>query len=555
MKIFYQKLLIALLVLSINPHDNWAQNTVGLLTYDSAKVAPGYNLVFPHNQSTVHLLDNCGRTVHQWPDDANWRPGNSVYLTEKGNLIKCKRENVSNMDPIWAGGGGAIVEVLNWENELLASFEQNDSLYRLHHDIAPLPNGNILMIVWEYHSEDAAIQAGRDASTLAQNKLWSEVIWEWDPVLDSIVWEWRVWDHLIQDHDASKDNFGDVGIHPERIDINYDEHDGHPDWLHMNALGYNPVLDQIIMSVPYFNEVWIVDHSTTTEEAASTTGGLSGKGGDLLYRYGNPATYRQGTIADKKLAFQHDCKWVNPTAMPGDDDFGLLSVFNNRIAENTSPMVIWNPRNEDQTDYLLEEGSFGPEGFTREIFHPDSLSIGVSTGLSSAEVLPNGNVLILSGRWGFAYEITPDNQVVWEYRIPLKGGSPVDQGTELAVNNNITFRMSRYAPDHPAFVGKDLNPGAFWELNPNPETCTSTVVDVDSAIPSQELIEVFPNPTRDILNIRMPRRSMVQLFDARGQRMAAWEFGTGNHQINLSAYPRGFYFLKAKGEAIRLIRY
>jgi hypothetical protein len=61
-------------------------------------------------------------------------------------------------------------------------------------------------------------------------------------------------------------------------------------WNHMNSIDYNPTFDQIAMSVRGNSEVWIIDHSTTTAQAKGHTGGKYGKGGDLLYRYGNPET-------------------------------------------------------------------------------------------------------------------------------------------------------------------------------------------------------------------------------------------------------------------------
>ncbi|MGC8644373.1 MAG: hypothetical protein ACP5XB_31305, partial [Isosphaeraceae bacterium] len=59
-------------------------------------------------------------------------------------------------------------------------------------------------------------------------------------------------------------------------------------------------LDQILLSVHSFSEIWIIDHGTTTAEAATHKGGRSGKGGDLLYRWGNPQAYRAGTAADQQ---------------------------------------------------------------------------------------------------------------------------------------------------------------------------------------------------------------------------------------------------------------
>lgn len=522
-----------------------AQNTVGLLSYQVDKAFEGYNLLFPHNQSTVYLLDNCGQIVHSWADEDHWRPGNSVYLTDQGTLIKCKRENNSIMDPIWAGGGGAVVELRSWDNELIASFERNDSLYRLHHDVAPMPNGNILMIVWENQSYEAAIAAGRDTSKLAQNELWSEVIWEWDPVADSIVWEWRVWDHLVQDYDATQDNFGDVASSPGRIDINYDEHNGHPDWLHMNAIDYNPVLDQIIMSVPYFNEIWVVDHSKTSAETA-------GDAGDLIYRYGNPQAYRQGTAEDQKFFFQHDCKWTRSNAQPGDPDFGQLSIYNNRVRENFSPMFIWNPLVSNK-DYAFVNERFGLGQEIREIFHPDSLDIAASSGLSSASLLPNGNALLLAGRWGFAYEVTPNDEVVWEYRVPLQGGAVVAQGTELSINNNITFRMDRYAADHPAFAQKELVPQGFWELMPDSTVCPSVAVSTYTTVLPEKIFSFFPNPAAHQVQIETSQDMPLVLLNGQGQQLMHWELTAGRNFLSLGFLPKGMYILKAQQQTELLV--
>lgn len=522
-----------------------AQNTVGLLSFDEDQTQEGYNLIFPHNQSTVFLLDNCGRVAHQWTDTDDWVPGNSAYLLENGNMVKCKRGTVPINDPIWAGGGGQIVEVRSWENEILYQFERNDSLYRLHHDIAPMPNGNILMILWEYHSYEEAIAAGRDTAKLDQKKIWSEVIWEWNPRLDSIVWEWRAWDHLIQDYDADQANFGTVRNHPELIDLNYDEHNGHPDWLHINAIDYNPVLDQIILSVPYFNEAWIVDHSTTTAEAATNTGGQAGKGGDLLYRFGNPATYRQGTIEDKTLFFQHDVKWLDSKANETDPLFGQVSVYNNRVGNNLSTMGIWNTLQTGTTEYLFENGRFGPIEFDQTIVHPDSINRAASTGLSSAAILPNGNALLFAGRWGYGYEINPQGQVVWEYIVPLMGGNPVEQGSELNIGNNITFRMDRYFPDYPAFIGRDINATEFLELNPNPVNC-AFIVDTEELSTQSTLINIYPNPSFGTLNIETEEWTdvLLELYNLNGHLVQQERFIGLQKKWDISQLTQGMYILK-----------
>ena len=85
------------------------------------------------------------------------------------------------------------------------------------------------------------------------------------------------------------------------MDINYlgNQPTGVADWMHANAVDYNEDLDQIMISAREFNEVWIIDHSTSTAEAASHSGGMYGKGGDLLYRWGNPEAYGRGDSTDR----------------------------------------------------------------------------------------------------------------------------------------------------------------------------------------------------------------------------------------------------------------
>ena len=166
-------------------------------------------------------------------------PGNTAYILENGNLVKTKRLASVAGNPIWAGGGGAIVEMRDWDNNLLWDFEINNAQARLHHDIAPMPNGNIIMIVWELKTKQEAIDAGRDTALLVDEELWPDYIIEVDPIADSIVWEWHVWDHLIQDFDSTKANYGVVADHPELVNLNYVFANGVDDWMHTNAIDYN----------------------------------------------------------------------------------------------------------------------------------------------------------------------------------------------------------------------------------------------------------------------------------------------------------------------------
>ncbi|MDH3649031.1 MAG: aryl-sulfate sulfotransferase [Saprospiraceae bacterium] len=527
----------------------FSQNhTVGLLSFDPDRSFPGFNLVFPHNQSTVFLLNNCGQFVQSWTDEANFRPGNAVYLREDGTLLKTKREADSNLDPIWFGGGGEIVEIRGWDNSLLWSFSLNDSLARLHHDVTPLPNGNILMIAWELRTREEAIMAGRDPDLLTDDDLLPEYIFEMDPAQDSIVWEWRVWDHLIQDYDGNKENFGVVHDHPELIDLNFDTNNGIRDWLHCNAIDYNAELDQIMLCIPTFGEVWIIDHSTTSVEAAGHSGGRSGRGGDLLYRWGNPQTYRQGDAEDQILFFPHDAHWVDRNLKVDHPDYGKILIFNNRINELYSTVELLNPIFDSSVwNYSFSEDSLWwsirPD---KTIMHPDTFSLH-STAVSSAQILNNENILILSGRTGYAFELTPDGSVVWEYKVPLAAGKPVAQGDTLATNQNFTFRLNRYPEDFAAFENRDLSSRGFIELEPDSSYC-------DQILPAIEIdltnINIFPNPVQNhvtiVSNIAHP--VSIEVSDLIGHSLYSDQLtAMGEQVISTTDWPSALYLVRING--------
>jgi hypothetical protein len=546
-----KRLLLTLFSITLLTGGLVAQNTIGLLSYKPAKAFHGFNLIYPHNQPNVYLFNNCGEIVHVWEDDAGFRPGNTAYILDDGRLVKTKRPAAVAMDPIWAGGGGAIVEIRDWDNNLLWDFEMNNEEERLHHDIAVMSNGNILMIAWEVKTEAEAIQAGRDPALLPDGELWPDYVLEVNPTTDEIVWEWHVWDHLIQDFDATKDNFGVVEDHPGRIDINYDTSDGADDWLHTNAIDYNEELDLIMLSVPTFNEIWIIDHSTTTQEAAGSTGGNGKRGGELMYRYGNPAAYQSGTEDDQKLFYQHDPNWIDDFVEFGDPNYGRIAVFNNRVTDEESNVHILNPVFDMYDwEYPMDGDTWGPESFDFTYAHPQPERMH-STGLSGVQFLPNGNALISAGRTGYAFEITPDEEIVWEYVTPLIVGSPATQGDSLILNQNLTFRVKRYPADFAAFDGKDLSGQGYLELEPNTDFCQTILASVEE-IPANTLT-LFPNPTNSTLTIEWEGGMEVdiEVFTLTGQPVNRWRATGGRKYCDLSNWSPGVYLVRINQSEVR----
>lgn len=517
------------------------EQTIGLLSYKKYAAYDGYTLIYPREQSTVFLLNNCGEIVHQWVDDDKFVPNNAVYLLDNGYLVKCKKHNNGL---IGTGNGEYFVEIVTWDNQLVWSYELNTAEERLHHDVEVLPNGNILMIAWERKSKEEALANGRSESTLESGVLFPDYIFEVNPETNDKVWEWHVWDHMIQDLDSTKLNYGKVGEHPELIDINYVENTGGLDWdwLHVNAVDYHEGLDQIMICVPYFNELWIIDHSTTTEEAATHSGGNYGRGGDLLYRIGNPQSYDRGTPDDQMLYFPHDTHWANEFIDEDHPNYDNILIFNNRTPGRISKMEIFeNPWDITTAEYPMVDGLFQPHSFEKSITHPMPTSF-YSVGLSSVQVLPNGNILGCSGAQGYLLELTPDNEIVWEYKVPIRYGNYMSQGTVINDLENLTFRAFRYPTEYGAFVGRDLSSKGFVELNPNEEYCeilTSTNEAEDFAV------RVFPNPTTELLHLQWLDNviTSIKIVDMKGQEIYHKKASGNSETIKVDHLPNGSYIL------------
>jgi len=279
------------------------------------------------------------------------------------------------------------------------------------------------------------------------------------PTTGDIVWKWDVWDHLIQDFDASKNNYGTVGDHPELVDINFVDpaSPGGRDWLHGNAIEYNSDLDQIMTSLRNVSELWVIDHSTSTAEAASHSGGNSGAGGDLLYRWGNPQSYRAGTAADRQSFYQHNTHWI-PAGLPGA---GNILFFNNgpRPGGTYSTITEITPPVDGTGHYALTPGqAYEPAAPTWTYTAPNPADF-FSMFISSAQRLPNGNTFIGSGVSGVFFEVTSDGTTVWKYISPVVATGPVVQGQTVPVFRNAAFRATRYPPDYAGLAGEDLTPG------------------------------------------------------------------------------------------------
>jgi hypothetical protein len=525
------------------------EQTVGLFENDSLSFN-GYSLLAPSVSKQIFLLDNCGRVVHQWESD--FFPGMVTYLLPDGNLLRaCRIQNTT----FFGGGSGGRLELLDWDSNVIWSYQYSSSMHHQHHDLEFLPNGNILVLAWEFRSEVEALEAGRNPDVL-QNSVWPEQIVELKPVGTNgveIVWIWRAWDHLVQDFDPTKENYGVVSAHPELIDLNFtgpsNLGSSNPDWIHANSIAYNAELDQIIINSRNFQEFWVIDHSTTIAEAAAHEGGNSGKGGDLLYRWGNPRTYQRGDFDDQVFFVQHDAHWI-PEGYPGA---GNIMVFNNGLGRpdgNYSSVDVLKPPMDMDGQYIIDpEEAYGPDEFDWQYVAnpPEDL---FSSNISGAQRLPNGNTLICEGNQGTFIEVDEEGQQHWLYVSPISQGTSIPQGQNPAQNS--VFRMHRYGPDYPAFTGKILEPGDPIELDPFPSDCIiyGEPVSVVESNYSKPVIHAFPNPFSDHLSIEFadPFLHQVEILDALGRRVYSSLTAQSILELGTANWSPGLYLLRVREE-------
>ncbi|MEM9373393.1 MAG: aryl-sulfate sulfotransferase [Planctomycetota bacterium] len=364
----------------------------------TAEPEPGWTLQARMGTAQTFLTDLDGNVVHTW--NSSFAPGLMPYLLEDGDIV---RPAVDGSIPGPAGAGiGGRVERIAWDGTVEWSYAEDNPATRQHHDIEVLPNGNVLILQWEAIPAADALAAGRNP-TLLPSEVWSERIIEvrpTGPTSGEIVWEWRAWDHLIQDLNPALPNFGVVADYPERIDINYvPRGGGDPDWLHINGMDYNADLDQIVLSINAFDEFWIISHAP-------------GASGEILYRWGNPQAYQMGTASDQTLFNQHDARWIED----GLRGAGNILVYNNGVArpegQFSSVDEIVTPVNPDGT-YARNAGeAFGPPSAVWSCENAGGSSF-YSPIISGAQRLPNGNTLICVGQPGIFYEVDESCQLQW----------------------------------------------------------------------------------------------------------------------------------------------
>ncbi len=545
MKIKYSIALLFLgLILAINTH---AQQWNGLTLYST------------QNGTTAQLIDTANATVKTWTG-LTTGTGYSAYLEPGGTLVRSVKVNNTTFN-----GGGACggIQKHSYSGTLLWNYTHSSSTYYTHHDHCVMPNGNVLLISYESKTQAELTAAG---GTVTLASIWPEKIIEVQPTgatTGNIVWEWHVWDHLVQNVNSTKSNYQtSVVNHPELLNINYNTQ---KDWMHMNGIDYNPILDQIVVSSHNLNEWYVIDHSTTTAQAASHSGGNSGKGGDFLFRWGNPAVYQ--ATGTKILNVTHDAHWVPEYPETTYANTGRLVGFNNQGVSSTQSSIdqIVPPLVGNYSYSITTGSAFTPSTYTQR-----NSGFGYSSNMGNSEQYPNGNQLVCVATSGKVYELNPAGTPIFTISVSstlaqahryttcyINNAAPVQptittSGSDLTTATASSYQwyyngtviggatLQNYTPSQSGIYvvrTTDANGCVYVYSQGYAYSITTAMEELEG-----KNIGLFPNPTTGIIDIDLdyqnPTKLMVLVYDGLGKLVFEAE---NSSRIDLDQLPNGVY--------------
>lgn len=293
--------------------------------------------------------------------------------------------------------------------------------------------------------------------------LLDDVIYEvdWD---GNVVWEWHVNEHF-RELDFSQAAKNVLFRNPNKHETANGEL---CDWMHINSmsvLGPNKWYDAGDERFHPDNIIWDARESNIIAIISKETG-------KIVWKIGPDFTVSKQLRKIGQIIGQHHCHMI-PRGLPGE---GNILIFDNGgwagygLPDHTSK----DGTKIDKRDYsrVLEidpvslnvvwsfqasDVKVGMMGIVENIAFYSQL-------ISSAQRLPNGNTLITEGGFCRLFEVTPDKEIVWEYRAPFDDVShamiyrayrypydyvpQLEKPEEIPVEkiNNMTYRVPGAAP-------------------------------------------------------------------------------------------------------------
>ncbi len=67
-------------------------------------------------------------------------------------------------------------------------------------------------------------------------------------------------------------------------------------------------------------------------------------------------------------------------------------------------------------------------------------------------------------------------------------------------------------------------------------------------------ISVYPNPTKDFVNINIQTTAHYEVYSALGQRLLSGELTQNEKQIDFSNFAKGIYYVRIENETLKVVR-
>ena len=481
-----------------------------LIQYDPAKASPGYTMFSPFRGRNTYLIDMHGNVVHYWPYPEGWStPGAEAVekharLLEDGTLLR------GAIDRTGRGGmSGAIYQIYDWDGEVIWEHDEERPGYTPHHDFRMIWNPKLqartlLYVASREMTHEQAIALGVDPTLRDDYTSRPDGVVEVD-MDGNVIWEWNITDHLVQDVNDKLPNYGVVSEHREKMDPNF-ANGASGDWIHINSLDYNQVLDHVVVNNSSFSESYIIDHGGTfvPGDPQESIALAASDAGDILYRWGNPCVYDAGrcptsinegqssTNGHQQVFFSHDIQWVREREIGMGDNLpgaGNMLIFNNGCAATGGDVLVRHRvqslrRPHGRTAFTSQRWkpatTWCHQAWAPANSYPNRSSGAFSQPCrrrSTAGTSPACNDCPTAIRW-FARAPTDissrsrprakscgNTSARWETVPDDKYGIHTVMSDAAGERYNALFKCVRYPPDYAGLEGKDLMPmGKITEL-------------------------------------------------------------------------------------------
>ena len=336
-----------------------AGSSKGLLL---ANIAGGGNTCRRRSREALReatLWDASGKKLHSWNSDA---------ISDRTTWAIARLDAKGYLYAVVADGG---LLKLDWESNEVWSVRG-----RLHHDLTLLDDGSAAVLAERRIIVDAPDSVAGGASVQFLDH--GVVFVDEDGKVTEEIWLYP----SFKDHPAFEDRFR-RGLSAKKDHVLVEEGDaerpGGLDTFHSNSI---VVLPRDIEGLGQAGDLLLsFRHMSTVASVSRTTK-------EILWSWG-----------DGDLIRQHDA------TLTAD---GKVILFDNRTARDRSRVVIVDPKTNEITRVIGGRDA-----------KPELRFFSMGRGL--ADQLDNGNVMVVASNEGRAFEVTPDDAVVWEFWSPWLG--------------------------------------------------------------------------------------------------------------------------------------